>query len=99
MAFDWERHLAKWQDAALIDLPTAERIRSFERERAGSRNLRWPTVLALAFGAVLLGAGLLLFVSAHWDSLSPASRFSLVVALVAVFHVAGAFAGGRFEWL
>jgi uncharacterized membrane protein len=30
--------------------------------------------VALAFGAVLIGAGVLLFVSAHWDSLSLAGQ-------------------------
>ncbi len=54
-------------------------------------------LLALAFGALLLGAGVLLFVSAHWDELSPAGRMSLVVLLVAGFHIAGALTAGRFE--
>ena len=46
-----------------------------------------------------LCAGVLLFVAAHWDELSPSGRFSLVLALVAVFHVAGAFAASRFAAL
>jgi len=44
----------------------------------------------IAFGIVLLGAGVLLFVSAHWDEMSPAYRMTLVLALVTVFHLAGA---------
>jgi uncharacterized membrane protein len=53
-------------------------------------------LIALAFGALTLGAGVLLFVSAHWDALSPQARFALVVLLVAVFHVAGAATERRF---
>jgi uncharacterized membrane protein len=41
----------------------------------------------------------LLFVAAHWDDLSPTGRFSLVLLMVAVFHVAGAFAHSRFPAL
>jgi uncharacterized membrane protein len=41
----------------------------------------------------------LLFVAAHWDELSPTGRFSPVLLLVAVFHVAGAFAHSRFPAL
>jgi hypothetical protein len=27
----------------------------------------WPVLVTLAFGSVMVGAGVLLFVSAHWD--------------------------------
>jgi hypothetical protein len=47
----------------------------------------------------LLGAGVLLFVAAHWDTLAPAYRFALVLLLVAVFHVAGALVSERFSVL
>ena len=53
----------------------------------------------MAFGAILLAAGVLLFVSAHWDELSPAGRISLLVATVAALHVGGAAVARRFEWL
>jgi uncharacterized membrane protein len=56
-------------------------------------------LLALALGGVLLGAGVLLFVAAHWDELSPASRFSLVLLLVAAFPIAGAAIAERFPAL
>ncbi len=62
---------------------------------ADQRGLRWPAIVALVFGGLMLGAGVLLFVAAHWDNLSPAERFALVVAMVAVFHGSGAFATFR----
>jgi uncharacterized membrane protein len=37
----------------------------------------------------MVGAGVLLFVAAHWDGLSPAQRFALIVALIAALHLAG----------
>src|SRR5262249_38531094 len=90
------RMLTRWINAGLIDADTAERIRAFERQHAGSGRLRWPVWLALSFGAVMLGAGVMLFVSAHWDSLSPGERFALVLLLVAAFHVTAAAVGDRF---
>ena len=98
MGSDWERYLARWQTAALVDSPTADRIRAFEQEHAGEKSFRWPTMLALAFGALLLGAGVLLFVSAHWEELSPSWRFSLVLGLVGIFHITGAFTARSSEW-
>lgn len=95
-----ENKLRAWTEAGVLDAATAGRIRAFEaeRERAEPR-LRWPIVLALAFGVLLMGAGVLLFVAAHWDEMSPTARFALVLGLVAGFHVGAAFAAGRFEKL
>src|SRR5436305_468332 len=88
---DWlATSLQRWVDAGLLEKTAAEKIRVFEGHREKAGGLRWPVVLALGFGVLLLGAGVLLFVSAHWDQISPASRFALVLAMVAVFHVAGA---------
>jgi len=95
---DWERALERWRGAGLIDPAAAERIRAFEENRVvepASPRLRWPAIVALIFGGLMLGAGVLLFVAAHWDNLSPAGRFTLVLAMVAVFHASGAFAAAR----
>jgi hypothetical protein len=86
----WERTLQRWVEARLVDAATAARVREFEadRERRGGR--RWPVLLAWVFGGMLLCAGVLLFVAAHWDRLSPWNRFALVLLMVGVFHVAAA---------
>lgn len=91
-----EKALARWLGAGLLDPATAERIRAFEASQEKSTGLRWPVLLALAFGAILMGAGVLLFVAAHWDELSPSSRFSLVLLMTAVFHAGGALAAEKF---
>ena len=96
MTVHWTQLLTRWIEAGLIDTETAARIRAFELEHAGSSRLHWPIMVALMFGALLLAGGVLLFVSAHWDALSPHARFALVIALVAAFHVAGALTTGRF---
>ena len=92
----WETSLTRWVNAGVVDEPTAARVRAFETEHADSERLRWPTMLALAFGALALAAGVLLFVAAHWDDLSPSVRFGLVTGLVASFHLGGAFTEKRF---
>ncbi len=87
---DWESTLERWTRAGLIDPAAEERIRAFEQEHTGSAKWRWPAIVALVFGGSMLAAGVLLFVAAHWDSLSPGERFALVVFMVAIFHVLGA---------
>lgn len=91
--------LDRWVGAGLLDEAAATRIRDFELREAPQQGMRWPAILALAFGGILLGAGVLLFVSAHWDELSPAGRFMLVLMMVALFHVGGALSAPRFAAL
>src|SRR6187431_449065 len=93
----WTAWLARWTDAGLIDSQTAERIRAFEGERAGSGRLRWPVLIALAFGGLMVCGGILLFVAANWEALSSGERFALVLLLVTSFHVAGAACAARFS--
>jgi uncharacterized membrane protein len=95
----WERYLQRWLDAGLIDLPDAERIRAYEAGPAGLPKWRWPVLAAVSLGGLLLGAGVLLFVAAHWDRLSETARLVSVLALVSVFQVAGALVGERFAIL
>jgi len=86
-----EQQLGRWTEAGIVDSQIAARIREFEAARE-SPGMRWPVVLAIAFGAIMVAAGVLLFVAAHWDELSPTQRFLLVVVMIAGFHLAaGAF--------
>lgn len=99
MSESWQSALARWNSAGLVDTATATRIRSYEASREEPKHLRWPILIAISFGALMLAAGVLLFVSAHWDDLSPSGRFSLVLAMVAIFHVAGAVLSEQFPAL
>ena len=91
-----EQQVGRWAEAGLIDAATGARIVAFESGQERRATLRWPVYLAMAFGGLLLAAGITLFVAAHWTNLSPAERFSLVLAMGVVFHGAGAFASDRF---
>ena len=82
-----EQKLQRWVEATVIDGSTADRIRAFESSHE-SHKTRWPVVLAIVFGSIMVGAGILLFVAAHWDDLSPAQRFLLVLMMIAGFHLA-----------
>jgi Predicted membrane protein (DUF2157) len=95
----WESLLDRWLNASLIDAATAGRIRAFESQRSESQRFHWPTIFAISFGGLMLGAGILLFVAAHWAKLSPAMRFSSVLLMVAAFHVLGAVTANRFAHL
>lgn len=90
-----DKAVGRWLDAGLIDAPTAARLRAHEQARAPEHTGR-AAVLAFGLGALLLAAGVFLFVAANWDQLSPWSRFGILVAVVAVLHL-GAAIGGRFS--
>ncbi|MGA7339371.1 MAG: DUF2157 domain-containing protein [Terracidiphilus sp.] len=96
---DIESLLKRWQSAGVLDAQTAARIRAHEREQAKPGGLRWQGITALILGAILLACGVVLFVSAHWNRLAPGERFALVLAMVAVFHLAGGLARDRFHSL
>ncbi|HET9725432.1 MAG TPA: DUF2157 domain-containing protein, partial [Gemmatimonadales bacterium] len=100
----WEGRLDRWVEAGVLDASAAERIRDWERSHGGTPGpsppgLRWPIRLALGLGGLLVGAGILLFVAAHWDALSPGARFALVLATVAGLHLLGATADERWPAL
>ncbi len=94
---DFESLLTRWLAAGLLDAEAAERIRAYELKQAHPAGLRWQGLVALILGALLLGCGVVLFVNAHWDQLGPGARFALVIAMVAVFHVAGAWTRESFH--
>jgi uncharacterized membrane protein len=95
MPVDWERRVTHWSRDGVIDAETAERIRRYERGQSAPVRTRWSVYLALIFGTVLLGAGVLLLVSAGWDDLSAAARLALVAAVVGSLHVAAGLLAGR----
>src|ERR1035438_1266492 len=110
---DWEAggapgvpagRVAPWVAAGLMDRAMADRVVEWETgqnqlQREGEEGFRWPVFAALALGALLVGAGVLLLVSAHWDELSSTGRMALVVGMVALFHAAGAAVVERFASL
>jgi uncharacterized membrane protein len=96
---DFDAMLNRWQKAGVLDAEAARRIRAFELEVTRPAGLRWQGMVALIMGAILLACGVVLFVSAHWDDMGPGLRFALVIAMVAIFHLGGAWAREHFHGL
>ncbi len=96
---DFESLLNRWQTAGVLDADSAARIRTWEQEQTRPAGLRWQGMVALILGAILLACGVVLFVSARWDQMGPGLRYLLVIAMVAVFHLAGAVARKSFHGL
>jgi hypothetical protein len=96
---DFDALLNRWQKAGVLDAEAARRIRAFELELEHPAGLRWQGMVALILGALLLACGVILFVSAHWDDMGPGLRYTLVIGLVAVFHLGGAWAREHFHAL
>lgn len=91
----WVLHLQRWQDAGLIDDALATSIVAWEKNRSEGRlreaqpSLSWPVRLLVLVGSLLLAAGVLLFVAAHWDQLAPLSRFGLLWVCTVGMHFGG----------
>ena len=86
---DFESFVNRWQTAGVLDAEAARRIRAYENEQQKPSGLRWQGFVALILGAILLACGVALFVSAHWDKISPGARFAVVLAMVSLFHLGG----------
>jgi uncharacterized membrane protein len=93
----FERYLIRWRSAGVMDETTEAAIRQYEESQAKPGGRRWQVILALVMGGILLGAGVLLFVAAHWDDVSPGARLALVMAMLALFHVSGIATRERFS--
>jgi uncharacterized membrane protein len=68
-----------------------------QEPQSSPAGLKWLVLTGLTLGAILLACGVVLFVSAHWDQLGPGERYLLVIAMVAVFHIAGGLTRSSFE--
>jgi uncharacterized membrane protein len=92
MSGNWQSALERWLAAGLVDTAAAGRIRAWEEAHGGEVRKSRLTLIVFALGGLLLTAGVLLFVAAHWANLSPGARFVLVLGMIAVLHAGGAFA-------
>lgn len=84
--------LARWQSDGLISAELAARLAdtlSAEEQQVRTNKL---ILLLVAVGAVLIGGGLLLFISSHWDSQSPIRRVGLLLLVYALVVAAAALA-------
>jgi uncharacterized membrane protein len=99
MQIELEGSLDRWTQAALLNTEQAARIREFENTREPRRGTRVPILIGVALGGIMLAAGVLLFVAAHWVDLSPAQRMALLIIAVGGSHIAGAFCADRFPAL
>ncbi len=95
--------LQSWQKAGLINADTVDSIERWEAAQVAEKSLSsgvrlgLPARLAVAFGSILFAAGILLFVSAHWDALAPQWRFSLLLGVLLGLHGLAAYTSDRFQ--
>ena len=95
--------LRRWLQAELIDADVAEAIQRWEdsqlnqSQHSSVRHLAVPIRLSILLGSLLLAAGLLLFVSAHWDQMPPLWRVSMLLFIVIALHAGGAWFSERFQ--
>lgn len=91
-----ERYVTRWQTAGLLDDQTAAAIRAYEQSQEKPSSHQWQVLVALILGGILLGAGVLLFVAAHWENVSPLMRMIMVLSMLVFFHGLGLLVHDRF---
>lgn len=97
---DCDSAVQRWVAAGLLTPEQAERIRAHEAAvGTGAQRSQWPVIIALSFGGLMVALGVLLFVAAHWDELSPATRMALVACMTALFPLAATVIAPRFPAL
>jgi uncharacterized membrane protein len=91
-----DRYITRWHTAGLLDDHTAAAIRSYEQSQEKPSSRQWQVLVALILGGILLGAGVLLFVAAHWENVSPLARMCMVLSMLIFFHGLGILVHDRF---
>ena len=99
MQIELESALARWTTAGFLDSAQAGLILEHETARAPQRTARVPILIGVALGGIMLAAGVLLFVAAHWIDLSPAQRMAVILFAVGGSHLAAALFADRFHAL
>jgi uncharacterized membrane protein len=97
MQIELESSLDRWTQAALLNPEQAASIREFEAAQTPRRGARIHILVGVALGGIMLAAGVLLFVAANWNDLSPFQRMTLVVLAVGGSHLAAAICADRFR--
>ncbi|MDD5644978.1 MAG: DUF2157 domain-containing protein [bacterium] len=98
-----KKHIEWWASLKLISGEVAGKIAdlyTFEKEPAGKKDsaMSMPVKVLTVFGSILVGLGVILFVSFNWQSMSPFSRIGLVSLLVCFCHLLAAlFYVGKYE--
>ncbi|MGB5295899.1 MAG: DUF2157 domain-containing protein [Thermoanaerobaculia bacterium] len=90
MRWTTERQLKRWQQEGLLTEEKVTELRASLERGESAGGIRIFAVI----GAVLVGLGVILFVSSNWAGMGPASRISVLLAGFAVV-VVGAVAAGR----
>lgn len=87
-----ERLVERWQQEGLIDAVTASRLNADLEKRATGFSLG--AVLA-TLGGLLLGAAVIMLVAANWQDMPRLMRIGLVLALIWIGYLGGAWRQAR----
>jgi len=78
---EWMRsEIAAWRSEGVIDAATAEALS--QRYAADASRLSWGAMLAGAFGALLIGLGIIALFAANWDCFGRGARAAISVSPV-----------------
>lgn len=93
---EWLRgEIAKWRSEGAVDAATADAL--LARYPVNESRIGWGAVIAGAFGALLVGLGIIAIFAANWDCLGRGARAAVAMAPLVACGVAAALAKAK-DW-
>jgi len=91
---EWLRgEIAKWRSEGAVDAATADAL--LTRYPVNDSRIGWGAVIAGAFGALLVGLGIIAIFAANWDCLGRGARAAVAMAPLVACGVAAALATAK----
>src|SRR5262245_36714578 len=94
-----KREIHAWTEQGILTEDDAGRLRSiYELDDLGKESSRLLSAALFTLGSLLIGGGVISFVSAHWHEISRGPKVVLLFAALLVFHIAGYWLRYRSDW-
>ncbi|MEZ5063909.1 MAG: DUF2157 domain-containing protein [bacterium] len=90
------RELEEWRRDGIVSAEGAERLRArYALDTIGEETGRQTATVIFTIGALLVGGGVIAFVSAHWARLGPGARIAILLTFLLALYAAGWRASAR----
>lgn len=84
---DTEKKIKQWQQAALIDQDTVDRLLAFEKRQPAPKKLP----LLLMIGLIFFSLAVFSFIAANWQSIPDLAKVGLMLSLMWLFYTVAYF--------
>lgn len=78
-----QQELPKWISEGIVDTTQAQKIQALYPEQ---QSIGWGRILVSAFGAVMIGLGVVLLFAYNWDEISRLGKMAIILSTLVVTH-------------